>query len=202
LPRLHRSVQRAWQRLRRRRLSAPFRRGRFRDLPATPRRPHRFFELAERRVTVASSAFGDVGIAYRELGDGPPLLLVHGLMTTTYSWRYVVDELMRSWRVLAIDLPGCGRSDKPKRARYGAGELARFLVELVDALGIRGCRVVGNSMGGYLCMRAALLDGGAFSRLVNIHSPGVPDWRYRALRLLLSTPAVAPMLSWWVGGGV
>ena len=70
-------------------------------------------------------------------------------MTTSYSWRYVVDELARRWRVLAIDLPGCGRSDKPKRARYGAGELARFLVELVDALGIRGCRVVGNSMGGY-----------------------------------------------------
>ncbi|MCU1283392.1 MAG: hypothetical protein JWM53_6938 [bacterium] len=176
----------------------PFRRGRFADLPATPRRPHRFFELAERRVTVPSSAFGPVGVSYRELGDGPPILLVHGLMTTSYSWRYVLEELAQSWRVVAIDLPGCGRSDKPAGARYTAPALAAFLVELVDALGIRGCRAVGNSMGGYLCMRAALADAGAFCRLVDIHSPGVPDWRYRALGTLLAVPGVRAMLSWWV----
>jgi pimeloyl-ACP methyl ester carboxylesterase len=178
--------------------SRPFRRGRFADLPPLPRRAHRFLELPERRLEVASAPFGPLGIAYRELGDGPPLLLVHGLMTTSYSWRYVIDELAKSWRVIAIDLPGCGRSDKPAGARYGAGELAAFLVELVDALSVRGARVVGNSMGGYLCMRAALLDAGAFSRLVNIHSPGVPDWRYRALGALLATPGVAALLAWWV----
>ena len=178
--------------------SRPFRRGRFADLPATPRVPHRFFALDERRVTVASSAFGRVGICYRELGDGPPLLLVHGLMTTSYSWRYVLDELAQKWRVLAIELPGCGRSDKPAGARYGAVGLAAFLVELVDALGVRGCRAVGNSMGGYLCMRAALADGGAFCRLVDIHSPGVPDWRYRALGAMLAMPGVRAMLAWWV----
>ncbi|HEX8951107.1 MAG TPA: alpha/beta hydrolase, partial [Polyangia bacterium] len=157
-----------------------------------------FFELAERRVQVASAPFGRVGVSYRELGAGEPLLLVHGLMTTSYSWRYVIDELARSWRVIAIDLPGCGRSDKPAGARYGGPEQAAFLVELVGALGLRGCRVVGNSMGGYLCMRAALADAGAFGRLVNIHSPGVPDWRYRALFGALATPGVAAALAWWI----
>lgn len=147
---------------------------------------------------VASSAFGRVGVSYRELGDGPPLLLVHGLMTTSYSWRYVIDELAQSWRVIAIDLPGCGRSDKPAGARYRAGALAAFLVELVDALAIRGCRAVGNSMGGYLCMRAALADAAAFTRLVDIHSPGVPDWRYRALTTLLAIPGLRATLSWWI----
>lgn len=178
--------------------SPPFRRGRFADLPETPRVAHRFFELPERRVTVASSAFGRVGVSYRELGQGEPLLLVHGLMTTGYSWRYVIEPLAEKWRVIAVDLPGCGRSDKPAGARYGAPELAAFLVELVGALDLRGCRVVGNSMGGYLCMRAALADGGAFGRLVNIHSPGVPDWRYRGLAALLGAPGVAAMLAWWV----
>lgn len=178
--------------------SRPFHRGRFADLPATPRRAHRFFELPERRVTVASSAFGTLGTSYRELGAGEPLLLVHGLMTTSYSWRYVIEPLAEKWRVVAIDLPGCGRSDKPAGARYDAPALAAFLVELVDALGLRGCRVVGNSMGGYLCMRAALADAGAFSRLCNIHSPGVPDWRYRAMATALGAPGVAAMLAWWV----
>jgi len=178
--------------------SRPFQRGRFADLPETPHRAHRFFELAEERVTVDSAPFGKLAISYRALGSGAPLLLVHGLMTTSYSWRYVIDELARGFRVVAIDLPGCGRSDKPRAARYGAPELAHFLVELTGALGIRGCRVVGNSMGGYLCMRAALLDGGAFGRVVNIHSPGVPDWRYRALGGALATPGVAAALSWWI----
>jgi pimeloyl-ACP methyl ester carboxylesterase len=150
-------------------------------------------------VTVASSAFGTVSIHVRETGAGAPLLLVHGLMTTSYSWRYVMEPLAAAGRrVIAFDLPGCGRSDKPRGARYFAPQLASFLVELVAALGVRGCDTVGNSMGGYLCMRAALLDGGVFSRLVNIHSPGVPDWRYRTLGLALSTPGVTPMLAWWV----
>ena len=178
--------------------SRPFQRGRFADLPETPRRAHRFFDLSEERVVVDSTPFGRVGISYRACGAGEPLLLVHGLMTTSYSWRYVVDELARTRRVIAIDLPGCGRSDKPRDARYGAPELAHFLVELAGALAIRGCSVVGNSMGGYLCMRAALLDRGAFGRVVNIHSPGVPDWRYRVLGGALATPGVAAALSWWI----
>lgn len=179
-------------------MTRPFERGRFADLPHNPHRAHRFFELPEARVEVTSSPFGRVGIHYRALGEGEPLLLVHGLMTTSYSWRYVIEPLARTRRVVAIDLPGCGRSDKPKGARYGAPELAHFLVEIVDALGMRGGRVVGNSMGGYLCMRAALLDPGAFARVVNIHSPGVPDWRYRALGGALATPGVAAALSWWI----
>src|SRR5207237_6412256 len=63
-----------------------------------------------------------------------------------------------------------------------------FLGELQLALGIRGCAAVGNSMGGYLCMRLALADAAAFSRLVNIHSPALPTFPLRALKLVLSLP--------------
>ncbi len=175
----------------------PFRRGRFAELPATPRRPHRYFETRACAVEVQSAPFGRVNIHYRELGAGPPLLLVHGLMTTSYSWRYVIDGLARHFRVIAPDLPGCGRSDKPPRGYSGAA-LAAFLLELQQALGVRGCAVVGNSMGGYLCMRAALADPGAFARVVNLHSPGPVDGRYRALHALLSVPGVRAALAAWV----
>jgi pimeloyl-ACP methyl ester carboxylesterase len=180
------------------RAQRPFVRGRFAELPEHPHRPHRYFELPARTVTVDSVPFGRVEISYREAGDGPPLLLVHGLMTTSYSWRYVLPELARDFRVIAPDLPGCGGSQKPAGARYGGAALATFLVELAGALGVRGCRVVGNSMGGYVCMRAALADAGAFSRVVNIHSPGTPDWRYQALHAVLSPPGVRALLAWWV----
>src|SRR5262249_40947456 len=122
----------------------------------------------------------------------------HGLMTTSYSWRYVLDSLGRDFRVIAPDLPGCGRSDKPAGARYTGAALATFLLEFQRALDLRGCPVVGNSMGGYICMRAALADRGAFARMVNIHSPGPADWRYRALHTILSVPGAQPLLAWWV----
>jgi pimeloyl-ACP methyl ester carboxylesterase len=175
----------------------PFRRGRFDALPRTPRIPHRYFESHGRELRLASSPFGPMTVHYREVGSGPPLLLVHGLMTSSYSWRYVLDDLARDWRVIAPDLPGCGRSDRPD-ARYDGAALAGFLLEFVRALGIRGCPVVGNSMGGYLCMRAALADAGAFSRVVDVHSPGASDGRYRALHLALSLPGMRTFLAWWV----
>jgi pimeloyl-ACP methyl ester carboxylesterase len=178
-------------------MTKPFQRGRFDDLPEKPRRPHRYFESRGAEVRVESAHFGPVAVHYREVGQGPPLLLVHGLMTTSYSWRYVLDELGREFRVIAPDLPGCGRSDKPS-VRYSGPQLAQLVLDFQQALGIRGCLTVGNSMGGYLCMRAAQLDPGAFSRLVNIHSPGPSGARYVALHTALSLPPLRALLSWWV----
>jgi pimeloyl-ACP methyl ester carboxylesterase len=176
---------------------SPFRRGRFAELPEKPRRAHRYFESAANNVTIQSQHFGAVDIHYREVGSGPPLLLVHGLMTTSYSWRYVLDALGESFRVIAPDLPGCGRSGKP-RVRYSGPMLSRFILDFQRALGISGCLTVGNSMGGYLCMRAAALEPGAFARLVNIHSPGPSGARYVALHTALSLLPLRALLSWWV----
>ncbi len=178
-------------------VSHPFKRGRFAELPARPRRPHHYFDSPAREVVVNSAAFGAVRTHYRELGSGPPLLLVHGLMTTSYSWRYVMDDLARDHRVIVPDLPGAGRSSKPD-VRYSADALARFVLEFQAALGLRGCQVVGNSLGGLLCMRAVLVDPGAFSRVVNVHSPAPPHGRYRALHAALSLPGARSLLSWWI----
>ena len=133
----------------------------------------------------------------REKGDGEPLLLIHGLMTTSYSWRYLIDPLAEQFRVIAPDLVGCGCSDKP-RADYGPSRLAEFIGELQDALGIRGCGVVGNSLGGYLCMQLALADPQSMRKLINIHSPGVPMARLYALKNVLRLPASRALLKWWV----
>jgi pimeloyl-ACP methyl ester carboxylesterase len=168
----------------------------FSALPERPHRAHEFLELPLQRVTVQSEGFGRVGIAYREAGDAtaPPLLLVHGLMTTSYSWRYVMHALAERWRVIAIDLVGCGDSDKPD-VRYHPDHVARSIVEVMDTLAIRGSDVVGNSMGGYLAMWSALIDREAIGRLVNIHSPGVPMARLTALRLAMGVSGSEALLS-------
>jgi pimeloyl-ACP methyl ester carboxylesterase len=131
-------------------------------------------------------------------GSGPPLLLVHGLMTSSYSWRYVLEPLGRHYTLYAPDLPGAGRSDRPLGAPYTPAVLVQWLAALQRALGIRGERVIGNSMGGYLCMRLALSDPGAITRLVNVHSPGVPEARLYVLGAALAVPGARALLSRWI----
>lgn len=170
-----------------------FRRVPFERLPEHPRRDHPFLRLPLRDVVVGSRPFGRVCIRYRELGDGPPLLLVHGLMTTGYSFRHVVTALSREYRVVVPDLVGCGRSDKPDLP-YDAPRVAELIGETMDALEITGCPVVGNSMGGYLCMRLALDRPDAMRRLVNIHSPGLLTPRMSALAAAWRVPGTGALL--------
>jgi len=144
-----------------------------------------------------SGGFGRVRIHYRTLGSGSPLLLIHGLMTTSYSWRYVLDGLSERFTVIAPDLPGCGRSEVPARGSFRAAGLADWIGEFQAALGITGCDVAGNSLGGYLCMRRALDAPDSFKRVVNIHSPALPDGRLRALHAALGVPGAAPALAWY-----
>jgi pimeloyl-ACP methyl ester carboxylesterase len=177
---------------------APFRQLPIADVPELPRLPHRYAETRADTVIVTTPHFGRVATHVRIHGAGPPLLLVHGFMTTSYSWRYVLDLLGTHFTLYIPDLVGCGASEKPDVA-YTPDALARYIVALVDAIGIRGCAAIGNSMGGYLCMKAALADTSVFSRLVNLHSPGIPTARMRALRVALAmVPGWHSVLSWMV----
>ncbi|MBS2022942.1 MAG: alpha/beta hydrolase [Deltaproteobacteria bacterium] len=163
----------------------PFQQLPYADVPDVPRLPHRYFETAQRHVLVPSRHFGEVGVHTRTHGRGPPLVLIHGFMTTSYSWRYMLDLLGAHFTLHLPDLVGAGRSDKPDRS-YGPEELASFIGEWMRAAGVHGAPVLGNSLGGYLSMRLALQDPKAISRLVNLHSPGLPTGRMWALKVLSS----------------
>lgn len=73
-------------------------------------------------------------VAYREQGEGPAVLLLHGWPTSSYLWRDVMPPIAAANRVVAVDLPGFGASSKPLDADYGfdfhANVLDRFLAEL------------------------------------------------------------------------
>jgi pimeloyl-ACP methyl ester carboxylesterase len=174
----------------------PFQRVPFDQLPELPKRPHAYGQTAAREVTTRGGRLGALRIHYREAGAGPPLLLLHGLMTTSYSWRYVIEPLGSSYRLVIPDLPGCGRSEAPPPGAYGAAAIAAWIGDLQRALGIEGCAAIGNSMGGYLCMRHALAAPGAFARLVDIHSPAFPDAKLDLLAALLHVPGTRALAAW------
>ena len=88
-------------------------------------------------------------------GGQAPVLLIHGLGDEADTWRYVVEPLAQRRRVIALDLPGFGRSDKPRRA-YSLTFFSDIIIELLDVLEIMQVSLVGHSLGGLIAHTVAL----------------------------------------------
>lgn len=89
-------------------------------------------------------------------GAGDPVLLIHGLGATKGSFLPTVAALADSFRMIALDLPGFGDSDKPVGAAYHAPFFARAVSDLMAALELRRAHMVGNSMGGRVALELGL----------------------------------------------
>lgn len=100
----------------------PFSRGPFSELPERARLPHPYAAAPKEEVVVESPAFGSVRTRVVRYGPetAPPLLLVHGLMTSSYSWRYLLEPLGSNYSLYVPDLPGCGES-RPAPGRHYSG---------------------------------------------------------------------------------
>ena len=171
----------------------PFEQLRFEDLPERPRIPHRYYDADGDDVHVDSVPFGRVRVRVVSYGprDAPPLLLVHGLMTSSYSWRYLFERLGDRYRLIAPDLPGAGRSEPVADRPHTVPALATFVGELQLELGLAGCLTAGNSLGGLICMTRALAEPSSFERLAVIHAPGIVQPRLVGLHVALRVPGVA-----------
>jgi pimeloyl-ACP methyl ester carboxylesterase len=92
-----------------------------------------------------------------EAGSGPPVLCLHGLGATKGSFLTTVAALSERFRVIAVDQPGSGDSDKPIGAAYDAPYFAQCAIDLLDALELERVHLVGNSLGGRVALEVALL---------------------------------------------
>src|SRR3954468_5886282 len=90
------------------------------------------------------------------MGDGPDVLLLHGLGATKASFFDTAAALSGRYRVHVLDLPGFGGSSKPALARYGAAFFARAVLGAMNALEIDRAHLVGNSMGGRVAIEGGL----------------------------------------------
>ena len=99
---------------------------------------------------------GKLKISTLTMGDGPDMLLLHGLGATKSSFFDTAAALSRRYTVHALDLPGFGGSSKPATAPYGATYAAKAVIGTMDALGIERAHLVGNSMGGRVAIEVGL----------------------------------------------
>lgn len=102
------------------------------------------------------TAVGGIRIHYEAWGAGDPVVLVHGLGASAAAWRRVAPALAEAgYRVLALDLKGCGLSARPP-GDYSRKALAALVCGFMDNLGVRRARaVVGHSMGGAIALEIA-----------------------------------------------
>ena len=129
--------------------------------------------IATNRVTLRSG----ISIRVVEAGarDGPAVLLVHGWGGCAYSYSETMPALANAgYRVIAIDLPGLGLSDKPSSAdTYTTGAMAAAVADAATVLGLTGFTYVGHSMGGAIGMRLVLDGERRIEKLVLLNSVGL-----------------------------
>jgi len=135
-----------------------------------------------------------VPIHYIERGSGPAAaVLIHGFLGHTYSFRYLIPELAKDRRVVAVDLKGSGYSGRPQKGDYSLTEQARLVIRLMDKLGIDRASVVGHSLGGEVAMRLAANWPERVEKLVlaaSVSGDRIPS--------LPVTPLIKPIL-WLIG---
>ena len=121
--------------------------------------------------TFTMSLHGDE-FHYMKAGNGPVLVLIHGILGSRRSWENLVSLLMRDFTVIAPDLLGHGDSAKP-RGDYSLGAHAGRLRDLLDELGVERVTPVGHSLGGGVALQFAWLFPERCDRLVLVSSGGL-----------------------------
>jgi pimeloyl-ACP methyl ester carboxylesterase len=111
-------------------------------------------------------------VSYLEAGDGPVLLLVHGMGGSFHNWDEVIEPLARAHTVIAPDLPGHGTSEAGS-GDYSVGSLAASLRDLLAALGHERATLVGHSLGGGVAMQFSYQFPEMVERLVLVSSGGL-----------------------------
>jgi pimeloyl-ACP methyl ester carboxylesterase len=111
-------------------------------------------------------------VSYQEAGEGPVLLLIHGIAGTCENWREVIEPLAQHHTVIAPDFPGHGSSEAGG-GDYSIGALAAGLRDLLLALGHERATLVGHSLGGGVAMQLSYQFPEMIERLILVSSGGL-----------------------------
>lgn len=112
-------------------------------------------------------------IPYYTLGEGPPLVLVHGLGLNFHEWERNIETLLRFGKIYALDLPGFGHADKPERI-LSCRELAEAALDWAQDIGMGPGIWLGHSLGGEIALWAGALNPAQLSGIVLAGSTGLP----------------------------
>jgi pimeloyl-ACP methyl ester carboxylesterase len=133
---------------------------------------------------------GSLRVHHMHGGRGSPVLFIHGLGSSGYmEWRFNLEFAAARHRVYAPDLPGFGRTEKP-RARYGIPYFTRFVERYMVGRGLRSAAIVGASLGGRVALELALNRPELVRKLVLVNSLGLGRPNMQLTYGLITLPRV------------
>ncbi|MDQ6879220.1 MAG: alpha/beta fold hydrolase [Candidatus Dormibacteraeota bacterium] len=142
---------------------------------------------------------GSLRVHHMHGGRGTPVLFIHGLGSSGYmEWRFNLESAAGRHRVYAPDLPGFGRSEKP-RARYSVPYFTRFIERYMDDRGLRSAAVVGASLGGRIALELALKHPKRVRKLVLVNALGLGRPNMQLSYGLMTLPRVGEAVMKFAG---
>ncbi|HEX9425998.1 MAG TPA: alpha/beta hydrolase [Pyrinomonadaceae bacterium] len=134
---------------------------------------------------------------YKEVyGTGDPILCLHGLGASIFSWRHFITPFSQNNKLILVDFKGCGKSPKPRDTHYSIEEKTEEIYNLIVAENLTKLTLVGNSLGGAVALLLAIRlheqEPTRLSRLVLIDSAG--DKRYSPVHLKLIRSVLGPAI--------
>lgn len=137
-------------------------------------------------------------VHYQEAGDpqAPPILLIHGFLSSTFIWSRVFLELADAgFRVIAPDLIGYGYSDKPKNFDYTIESQAKMIAGLIERLGCERAILIGSSYGGAVAATVALNRPELVTKLVMVGAVSNNEPKRYLIMRLVRTPLLGDVVS-------
>lgn len=125
-----------------------------------------------------------VRVAHYLQGNGPPIVLLHGLPTSCFLWRDVIAPLRASYRLVAPDLLGLGDTSGPLESDHGLRAQALLVEGLLDRLGMEEVLLVGHDVGGAMAQWLALERPRRVRGLVLVDSVAYDNWPVPIIRHL------------------
>jgi pimeloyl-ACP methyl ester carboxylesterase len=131
-------------------------------------------EQVERVSMTYESAGG--AVAYEVLGEGPPVVLLHGTPSWSYLWRNVANQLAQRFTVHVCDLLGYGNSEKREGQDVSIAAQTRMLVELLELWELDEPFIAGHDIGGAITLRLMLLEERCFRRVALCDAVAIAPW--------------------------
>ena len=137
-----------------------------------------------------------IRLHYVEEGNGEPLILIHSISQSIYTWRNIFSRLSLNYRVIALDLPGHGYSSRPDNFSYTIEEQAKVVELFMDAINIESAHIMAFSMGSAYALQLAMDNPERIGKMVLIAPGGISPEMPMPIKMLDSSifGGVASML--------
>ena len=124
----------------------------------------------------------DAELAVRKIGNGPPLVFIHGYMVTGYTWRYLLPELSKHYTCYVVDSPGFGDSKWTKETDFKFTAHKERFIELFQLLNLKNYNLIAHDTGGSIARMIAIEEPKAVKKLILIDTE-IPNHRPPFIRM-------------------